>query len=341
MSEEAPRCAACGVELAPGLRACPGCRRLVHRDRLKTLAAEAQAAEGEGRLADAVTRWREALDLLPGDANQAGAVRDTIRRLSETIDRAGGGGAAPAPGAKGGAGGKATGLGALALVAWKLKFALLSFLAKAKLLVTGLASLPTLLSMGAYFAVFQSNGTLFVGALVLSIYVHEMGHVWALRRFGIAATAPMFIPGLGALVRLRQYPVDAREDARAGLAGPLWGCFACAAALALGLALHQAALLQAASWGAALNLFNLTPFWQLDGARGFRALDTRQRGVVVGLAAAAALLLDQPWCWLVCVVGSFRLKSDLPPKADATAFRTMAGLVAALSLLAWAAGKVG
>ncbi len=35
--------------------------------------------------------------------------------------------------------------------------------------------------------------------------------------------APMFLPGFGAVVRMQQYPVDAREDARVGLAGPIWG----------------------------------------------------------------------------------------------------------------------
>src|SRR6266581_3932628 len=33
----------------------------------------------------------------------------------------------------------------------------------------------------------------------------------------------MFIPGVGAVVRLKQYPADRREDARVGLAGPIWG----------------------------------------------------------------------------------------------------------------------
>jgi hypothetical protein len=52
-----------------------------------------------------------------------------------------------------------------------------------------------LVAMGAYWALF---GWKFAAGIVLSIYVHEMGHVWALRQFGIAASAPMFIPFLGA-----------------------------------------------------------------------------------------------------------------------------------------------
>jgi len=83
-----------------------------------------------------------------------------------------------------------------------------------------------LLSASLYWTIW---GWKFALGVVLSIYIHEMGHVQALQRYGIKATAPMFIPGLGAVIRLKQYPADAREDARVGLAGPLWGLGALAA----------------------------------------------------------------------------------------------------------------
>jgi Zn-dependent protease len=311
--------------------ACPACRRLVHADRLKALAADAEAAEREGRLTDALTSWRDALDLLPAGSTQQAAVSATIRRISEAVDRAPG--AAPAP--TGGRAKGAAGLGAAALVLWKFKFVALAILSKAKLLLSGLTSIPTLLSMLAWLALDRSRGGYFALGLVASIYVHEMGHVAALRRYGIKATAPMFIPGLGALVRLKQYPIDAREDARVGLAGPVWGCAAAIVALVLGLALHAKTLLAVASLGAMINAFNLIPFWQLDGARGFRALDTRQRTIVVVIAAAVALLLKQPMGWLICAVGAFRTKHDLPEQGDVRAFRTFAALLVVLSVIGW------
>jgi Zn-dependent protease len=332
--DDIERCTGCGVELAPGLLACPACRRLVHATRLASLAAEAEEAERAGRLTDALTAWRAAHALLPAGSTQHGVVTERIRRLGEAVDRAG-----AAPPAKGGRGGGAAGVGAAAMAVWKLKFALLSVLGKAKLLAMGLASLPTLLSMFAFLAIYRSYMGYVALGLVASMYVHEMGHVAALRAYGIKATAPMFVPGLGAFVRLHQYPIDAREDARVGLAGPVWGCAAAVAALVPGLLLHQHTVLTVASWGAALNLFNLIPFWQLDGARGFRALDTRQRSIVLGLAAATALLLQQPWGWVVCAVGGFRLRSDLPPEGDSRAFRTMAALLVVLPVIAWVAGR--
>src|SRR5439155_26028416 len=105
------------------------------------------------------------------------------------------------------------------------------------------------------------------------------GHVSALRRYGIAATAPMFIPGFGALVRLKQYPASPAEDARVGLAGPLWGTLASVAFFATGLATHWPSLIAIARVGAWLNLFNLIPIWQLDGGRGFNALSRAQRAL--------------------------------------------------------------
>src|SRR4029079_16405953 len=124
-----------------------------------------------------------------------------------------------------------------AAVLWKLKTVLLVLLGKGKQLLLGFSKAGTvltmLLSFGAYWALW---GWKFAAGLVLSIYVHEMGHVAALRRFGIPATAPMFIPGLGAFVRLKQPPATAIEDARVGLAGPRWGLGATIVAAALGAA---------------------------------------------------------------------------------------------------------
>ena len=333
MEVVAPICEGCGLELAPRLLACPSCRKLVHGAELKQLAAEAEAAERAGQISEALGKWRDALELLPAGSKQHAVISATLQRLSEEADRVG---AKPPPPPKGmGAKGTA-GAGAIALVAWKLKYVLFSFLAKAKLLASGLTSIPTLLSMLTYVAL-DPRRSLPIGAgVVACIYIHEMGHVAALRTYGIKATAPMFVPGLGALVRLKQYPASAREDARVGLAGPLWGCAASILALAPGLLLRNETLLAIASFSASINAFNLIPFWQLDGARGFRALDTKQRGIVATVAVLVALLLDQPMGWVIAAVGGLKIKSDLPPKSDRRAFFTFAGLLVVLSLVSWA-----
>ncbi len=334
MTSPVASCAACGVELAPGMLACPACRKLVHGDELKRLAAAAEAAEKEGRLTETLSHWRGALSLLPPGTRQHEAVSAHVRRVSEAVDRVG---TAPPPPPRGRLGQATAGLGAAGLLLWKLKFVFVSLLGKGKLLLTGLTSIPTLLSMFAWLALDRSRGVSFAVGIVASIYVHEMGHVWALRLYGIKATAPMFVPGLGALVRLKEYPIDAREDARVGLAGPVWGCAAALVALGFGLALSNRTLLGVASIGAMINVFNLIPVWQLDGARGFRALGAGQRTIVCVLAAATALLSGQPLGWAVCLVGLGRRRSDLPDKPDARAFWTFAALLVVLALAGWLA----
>ena len=98
----------------------------------------------------------------------------------------------------------------------KLK-GLLLLLPKLKLLTT---SGSMLVSVGAY-ALFW--GWKFAVGFVLLLLVHELGHVIQLRREGIKASAPMFIPFLGALVAMKELPKDAAAEARVGLAGPVLG----------------------------------------------------------------------------------------------------------------------
>ena len=81
----------------------------------------------------------------------------------------------------------------------------------------------------------------------------------------------MFIPGLGAIVRLKQYPADPREDARVGLAGPISGLGAAIASYLLFLVTGWEGWAAIAKAGAVLNLFNLMPLGPLDGGRAFRS----------------------------------------------------------------------
>jgi Zn-dependent protease len=266
-------CPDCGSEIAPGLLACPSCARLLHADVLKKLAAEAQGAEQMGDLASALAAWREALDLLPPDARQHAAVLEKIQALSARVDQGG-----PAPAKQSVWKKGAAGAGALGVLLLKFKSVLLLVLTKGKFLLLGLTKAKTLLSMLLFLGVYWSLwGWKFALGFVVSLYIHEMGHVWMLRRYGIKATAPMFIPGFGAFVRLQQYPATVIEDARVGLAGPIWGLGAAAAAFGIYLATEASIWGAIAQSGAMINLFNLIPVWQLDGGRGFRSLTRGQR----------------------------------------------------------------
>src|SRR5918998_1444395 len=81
-------------------------------------------------------------------------------------------------------------------------------------------ALTMVVSVGAYALLFP---VWFAVGFVVLIWIHEMGHVLQLKREGIKASAPMFIPFFGAFVAMKQMPKDVLAEARVGLAGPIVG----------------------------------------------------------------------------------------------------------------------
>ena len=98
-------------------------------------------------------------------------------------------------------------LAAIGAVLAKFKFIALG-LFKFKLFAT---SGTMLVSIAAYAWIW---GWRFAVGFVLLILVHEMGHVLELRRQGVPASAPLFIPFLGAVVALEQPQVVQRQKVR-------------------------------------------------------------------------------------------------------------------------------
>jgi len=323
-------CAQCGVDLAPNLLVCPACHALVHAQELKTVATAAEASTAAGNFSEALAHWRRALELLPPNSNQHAAIRSKIEQLGRRVDSPQSSQAPPKPKwAKGGGA-----LGVLGLLLWKLKFLVFIVLTKAKLLLLGLTKASTfismLLSVGVYWSLW---GWKFAVGIVLSIYVHEMGHVVMLRRYGIKATAPMFIPGLGAFIRLKQYPASPHEDARVGLAGPVWGFGAVVASYLLFLATHAPIFAAIAKFGAWINLFNLLPVWQLDGSHAFRALSKLERAGIAALMLGAWIISHEGLLVLLGIVAAFRaFGNDSPKERDFPIFLQFAFLIVALSL---------
>ena len=141
-----------------------------------------------------------------------------------------------------------------------------------------------LVSIGAY-SIFR--GPWFAVALVAMILVHEMGHVVEIRRQGMAATAPIFIPFLGAAIFQRQHPTTATKQAQIGIAGPIAGTLGASVAFILYTSTHNPIFLLAATIGFFLNLLNMLPVWQLDGAWVLAPVSPWFQ--VAGLAAIAVL----------------------------------------------------
>jgi Zn-dependent protease len=207
--------------------------------------------------------------------------------------------------------------GALALIvglASKLK-GLLILLPKLKLLTT---SGSMLVSIGAYALIW---GWQFAVGFVLLLFVHEMGHVIQLRREGVPASAPMFIPFLGAVVGMKRLPDDAAAEARVGLAGPVLGTIGCLVPLALYAATGNHLFQALAFTGFFLNLFNLAPVLPLDGGRAMAALSPAIWFIGFALLIGAAFVFPNPIVFLILVFGGIetwrRWKSRKDPGQQA------------------------
>ncbi len=167
----------------------------------------------------------------------------------------------------------------------KLK-GLLLLLPKAKFLTTGASAL---VSIAAYTLLWTWK---FALGFVILLFIHEMGHVIQLRREGIKATAPMFIPFLGAVVGMKELPKDAAAEARVGLAGPVLGALGCLIPLGLYAATGDELFQALAYIGFFLNLINLLPILPLDGGRAMAALSPWMW--VIGWLALLAVMVFYP-----------------------------------------------
>jgi Zn-dependent protease len=161
-------------------------------------------------------------------------------------------------------------------------------------------SASMLVSIGAYALIW---GWKFAVGFVLLLLVHEMGHVLQLRREGIKASAPMFIPFLGALVAMKELPKDAAAEARVGLAGPVLGSLGALVPLGIYEATGDELFKALAFVGFFLNLFNLLPVLPLDGGRAMAALSPWMWLFGFALLVAATFVFPNPIMLLILLFG--------------------------------------
>jgi len=303
---------------------CPSCSALVYRERLEDLAARASRATTEGDRATARALWEQARTLVPPQSEQYRQIGDRLAALADEVPGL--------PSASPTDHSNSSWWKKSAAAAATIGFLLIG---KLKFLLLGLTKLSTFASMFGFIAVYWSiHGWPLAVGLAGSIYIHEMGHVAMLRRLGIQAGAPMFIPGVGAFVMLKEHVSDPIADARIGLAGPVWGLGAAVASWLTYLATGAPIWLAITELTGFLNLFNLIPIWQLDGSRGFHALSRQERWIVIAVICIALWLTGVGVLWLVAGVALFRtLRDDAGPGHQPTLL-TFAGLVLALSWFA-------
>jgi Zn-dependent protease len=131
--------------------------------------------------------------------------------------------------------------------------------------------------------------------------------VLELRRQGVPASAPLFIPFMGAVVGMKQMPHDAWREAQVALAGPILGSLGAAAVWLAGEWTGSDLLVALAFTGFFLNLFNLLPIVPLDGGRAMAAVHPALWGVGLAGLVALAFWHPNPILILVLVLGGFEL----------------------------------
>lgn len=272
---------------------------------LEQLSAGARLHEENREYGEARNDWSKALELLPADSSQAEWIRDNLRRL-ETLAAA------------------AT---AKDRNAWARRFGpfapLIVLLANSKFLLV-LFKLKFLLSLGAFVAFYWAlYGVRFGIGFAVLILVHEMGHFIEIKRRGLPAEMPVFLPGLGAYVRWTALGVSTKTRALVSLAGPMAGCLGAAVCALIWAKTGDALWLGLASLSAMLNVLNLIPIWVLDGSQAIIALNRNERIVLSAAAVLMAAYFSQPLFLLVAAGAAYRLfTKDIPqaPSHAATAY---------------------
>ena len=167
---------------------------------------------------------------------------------------------------------------------WIAKLKFLAVIFKLKFLGTFISMVA---SVGLYTIAFGWRfAVLFVGLL----FTHELGHALWLKKEGIPTGPIVFIPFMGALITMKEYPQNAYIEAKVGLAGPVLGSLGAGAVALAGWQLDSNLLLAAGYVGFLLNLFNLIPVTPLDGGRAAAAIHpTLWIAGLVGLAVITVL----------------------------------------------------
>jgi Zn-dependent protease len=183
-------------------------------------------------------------------------------------------------------------------------------LGKLKLIVPLLkfTKLGTLVSMlVAVWAYALYWGLPFAVGFVLLIFVHEAGHAVVMRRLGLPAGAPVFIPFVGAVIAMKSLPRDAYVEALVGIGGPVLGSVGALGCLIVAWATGSLFWYSLASTGFLLNLFNLIPISPLDGGRVVGVISRWLWAVGYAVGIVVFLATHSPMLLLILLLGLLSL----------------------------------
>lgn len=293
-------CRRCASELAPGALVCDKCHALVHSEELDRLASEAKALEAKGDLRQARERWLAGLHLLPRTSKQYDWIKEHASGVETAANEA------RIPESSDNKWAKRLGpVGPIAIL-----------LAKAKTVLFALFKLKFLLSFAAFIGIYWAAwGMKFGIGFAVLILLHEMGHFIDIKRRGLPAEMPVFLPGLGAYVRWQALGVPLETRSAISLAGPLAGFLTAVACAVIWWQTGNPLWAALARIGAVLNLLNLIPIWILDGGQAVLALSKTERIILLTACLALWLVLGENMFFLVALGAGYQVffAGDLPP----------------------------
>jgi Zn-dependent protease len=144
-----------------------------------------------------------------------------------------------------------------------------------------------------------------------------MGHYLDIRRRGLPADMPVFLPGLGAYVRWEAMGVSRETRAGVSLAGPAAGFIGAVVCVLLYRQYNYGLWAALAHSSAVLNVLNLTPVWILDGGQALSALFKTDRIILLIACLLLWLVAGQGIYFLVAAGVTYRLfTKDIPPQTS-------------------------
>jgi Zn-dependent protease len=193
-------------------------------------------------------------------------------------------------------------LGILGVLLLKFKFYIFAGLKALTFLKVGWLISP-LISIGFYAMLF---GWPYAFAIMVLLFIHELGHYIWMKALGLNPQLPIFVPGIGAYVAMTKLPPDQATHAWVALAGPLVGGLGCTILYWLGVHSGNNWLLAAGSTGFFLNLIQLIPAKPLDG--GFVSQAVSKWLLIPGVAImlAASYMLHSV---LLLIISGFSILS--------------------------------
>ena len=308
------QCPRCAREIPPGALECPQCRTLVHGDQMEQLAAHARSLEAHGDLQEAREKWLACLPLLPAQSMQAEWIRNHVREIQS---------GAPS--------GQNSSARAHDTPPWVKRLGPLGPILLAVL------KFKSLFSFVAFFGFYWTLwGAKFGIGFAVLILIHEMGHFIDIKRRGLPADMPMFLPGLGAYVKWNGLGVSVEARSAISLAGPFAGALAAGVCYLLW---HQtgyglwAALARTGAW---FNVLNLIPLWIFDGSSASNALSKMERAIVLAVSAAVGYALGE-WVFALVAAGmGIRLFTrDAPEEPSNPITAYFLAVITALAMVLW------